>query len=1017
MLAHVSTEDHAITLRELKSGKVLRRLKGHHDTPRVVSFSEDGNVIASCGDSSCRIWDLRSNHSLIPGSAWVHSDASIITWCDVSPDAKRFVYVTEDSRLYSGNIGSEPELVYEFGSAFRVRGVGVGTFQNYLQWFPDASGFVVLHVSVFYTFMVSGERHEHKLPESVVLSTWRLGGPKGRTLEVLAYDKKPVPVVKNGKSDQGEASLARVLLFSASSKSDGFESPVVLSSFGTPIRFCRFNATRDGVVVLSGDMAYVIDPESERVLVSFEAKKAFPRLSYLGTTARNEYVLVTEKSTVHVIPLATINGSAPLEHTMSLFGHTSDVSEYQVSAGNETLVTVSDDSLMCWKLDSVRVRPRVADAWIALLNGNGAQIKTMLDSKFCRGLVNEPDEDGNTLMHYACRHRRPDLVRLLLSHPERNSFRAFLPNKSGQTPLDTCIAHHSRQSLAVLLESVSQNIPLHNMGAVSAVLVPLCEQYPSLVLNLFNSLGMPQAHPEVQEGQEYLPAEFELGCVRMGAATSRPSGAWKKKLGSSCSRHDTSSSSSSSSSSSASSVPPSGSSDDVSLEKGGAPTGDTDEHGRVRRVSTMKGTWKDVVDLRDSERETRGTSAVAIVCPLPYLTSYWTEDLTEDTNAISVMYENGLADLLGTPMMKHVIEFKWDMYGRFFFIRQLVLYLLYLCLFTVMTTADVAATSWYAEEISILFVFLTSLYYVGHEVRQVVYDGWHYFVDPWNYFELSGYSLALAASTLRYAGDSNSVRVLRSVEAVAAVILWFKTLSFARGFRSTGPFIRMIFKVSYAIRFFILVLIVVIIGFSHGFHLLYVGIPESDVDEENVGQLRDFRGWSVILEMYRMIFGELPTDIMPAAREPAIAYMLMICYTVFVSIIMLNLLIAFMTDVYDLIQRNVENEWMLERTKILLEIEPFLPASLRDSPEYFPRWLHVLQPQESKKPEAIRNADLLTQNLALEARVMELSNAVAAGQASLQQQLSSVEQRISTLDSRLAVDVDEPLDEGEVDGH
>ena len=59
---------------------------------------------------------------------------------------------------------------------------------------------------------------------------------------------------------------------------------------------------------------------------------------------------------------------------------------------------------------------------------------------------------------------------------------------------------------------------------------------------------------------------------------------------------------------------------------------------------------------------------------------------------------------------------------------------------------------------------------------------------------------------------------------------------------------------------------------------------------------------------------------------------------------MLNLLIAIMGDSYDKVQENAFLEYRRELARVIVEIEIMMTKKERRRRDYFPRWLHVLQP-------------------------------------------------------------------------
>ena len=71
---------------------------------------------------------------------------------------------------------------------------------------------------------------------------------------------------------------------------------------------------------------------------------------------------------------------------------------------------------------------------------------------------------------------------------------------------------------------------------------------------------------------------------------------------------------------------------------------------------------------------------------------------------------------------------------------------------------------------------------------------------------------------------------------------------------------------------------------------------------------------------------------------------------VLVPIVLLNLLIALMSDSYQRIQDRSIIELRFLRARILLEIELYLSPKELANPDWFPRYLHVLVPRGMNKP-------------------------------------------------------------------
>ena len=106
-------------------------------------------------------------------------------------------------------------------------------------------------------------------------------------------------------------------------------------------------------------------------------------------------------------------------------------------------------------------------------------------------------------------------------------------------------------------------------------------------------------------------------------------------------------------------------------------------------------------------------------------------------------------------------------------------------------------------------------------------------------------------------------------------------------------------------------------------------------------------------------------------------------------------------DIYSRVQDNVENEWMLERLKILLEIESLLSDSMRRNEEVFPTFLHVLEPKLEKKIEESRQQKALDELLESNKSLKEkFENQFARKLQDIQNIETKLEQRMKELEIR-----------------
>lgn len=130
-------------------------------------------------------------------------------------------------------------------------------------------------------------------------------------------------------------------------------------------------------------------------------------------------------------------------------------------------------------------------------------------------------------------------------------------------------------------------------------------------------------------------------------------------------------------------------------------------------------------------------------------------------------------------------------------------------------------------------------------------------------------------------------------------LAWIKLLYFMRIYKSTGFLIRIIISVIVDMRYFIFLLLTTVLAFGDAFQSLAKTNKNSE-NEDDVfvsGFIMSF------LYTYRMILGDFDTDDIGSTCTNLVLLFFFLC-TVFNMIIMLNLLIAIISESFNRINEN-----------------------------------------------------------------------------------------------------------------
>lgn len=203
------------------------------------------------------------------------------------------------------------------------------------------------------------------------------------------------------------------------------------------------------------------------------------------------------------------------------------------------------------------------------------------------------------------------------------------------------------------------------------------------------------------------------------------------------------------------------------------------------------------------------------------------------------------------------------------------------------------------------------------EIRQLINQKLSYFREVWNFLDILSLLANTVISAIMMATTATDLRQRRIVNVIGAgtvILMYLKVFYFLRIFEATAPYIKMIVKMTVDIQVFIYVYFFAIVGFGNGFYLLSLN------NEEDKRFVPDFI--SGILYVYRMTLGDFDTSEEGFGSEYRWAvWVVFLGTTLFVVIIMLNLLIAIMGDAFGEVQQSQEQSRIKEYLQLILDNE------------------------------------------------------------------------------------------------
>lgn len=163
-----------------------------------------------------------------------------------------------------------------------------------------------------------------------------------------------------------------------------------------------------------------------------------------------------------------------------------------------------------------------------------------------------------------------------------------------------------------------------------------------------------------------------------------------------------------------------------------------------------------------------------------------------------------------------------------------------------------------------------------------------------------------------------TIRTIEGVlQAVLSLIIWLKLLYFLRIYKSFGYYIRLIMDVVADMKYFLALLMLTFVAFGDSFRQISSSNAEGD----------DFIGGTIftaITYIYRMVLGDFDTNAFGSVAVGYVWVLFFLC-TIFNMIIMLNLLIAIISESFAEVNSVAQQASFREQADIIAENTYLIP--------------------------------------------------------------------------------------------
>lgn len=316
-------------------------------------------------------------------------------------------------------------------------------------------------------------------------------------------------------------------------------------------------------------------------------------------------------------------------------------------------------------------------------------------------------------------------------------------------------------------------------------------------------------------------------------------------------------------------------------------------------------------------------------------------DYTEiNDKDIMKFINSGNLEIIKHKWFDNLMNYYWISFAKKFFIQQFTISLIYMILFFLSSTLYtynsiyfkdfnnytthnnksfittdidkhnnyIIFKSVYSVLDGFIFIFNT-LYFINEicEIKKLTKKKnlISYIFDKWNLFDNTQIFLVYATIILKFFHNNNEKIIISFLYP----IFFIKFLKLLRGFRRIGPYIRVIFRMMKDIFQFMSILSIFIVGFGQSFFTLLYNTPSF------------INPFTSIITTFDMIIRDYDFD---SSVENSIykneAMIIYRIYLVVAVIILLNMLIAILETSYNKIIESANNEWKLERSRLILSL-------------------------------------------------------------------------------------------------
>nr|XP_017028043.1 transient receptor potential cation channel subfamily A member 1 isoform X3 [Drosophila kikkawai] len=345
----------------------------------------------------------------------------------------------------------------------------------------------------------------------------------------------------------------------------------------------------------------------------------------------------------------------------------------------------------------------------------------------------------------------------------------------------------------------------------------------------------------------------------------------------------------------------------------------------------------------------------------------------KDSKSFYTMVTHGRVELLAHPLSQKYLQMKWNSYGKYFHLANLLIYSIFLVFVTIYSslmmnnielragnnnktmsqycnmgweelTLNLSQNPAVASQIrldsceerinrttAIVFCAIVIVVYIllnsMRELIQIYQQKLHYILETVNIISWVLYISALVMVTPAFKPDGAINTIHYSAASIAVFLSWFRLLLFLQRFDQVGIYVVMFLEILQTLIKVLMVFSILIIAFGLAFYILLSKIIDPQPNHLSFSNIP-----MSLLRTFSMMLGELDfvgtyvnTYYRDQLKVPMTSFLILSVFMILMPILLMNLLIGLAVGDIESVRRNAQLKRLAMQVVLHTELERKLP--------------------------------------------------------------------------------------------